>query len=156
MKKIILFSIAMLISITISAQQVVSSSGGYQSATGVTLSWSLGEPVIETFSSGSIILTHGIHQSKLSATPVTDLLFPGIALKVFPNPTQDFVIVQFKELFKNVHCSLFDLTGKMLESKLITEAETRINMIKYPSGIYILKLYNSQQQTIQNFRIVKK
>ncbi|MBE0654801.1 MAG: hypothetical protein IH594_13445, partial [Bacteroidales bacterium] len=96
MKKIVLFSVAMLIGLAISAQQVVSSGGGSKSATGVQISWTLGEPVIETFSSGSTILTQGFHQSKLSATPVTDLLFPEMELTVFPNPTQDYVIIQFK------------------------------------------------------------
>jgi len=154
MKKIILFSIAMLIGLAISAQEVVSSGGESQSAAGLQLSWTLGEPVIETFSSGSIILTQGLHQSKLTATALTDLLFPGIELKVFPNPTQDFVTIHLNERLENTHYILFDLAGKILDTKKITNSETRLDMIEYPSGIYILKLY-SNQKAIQDFRVIK-
>jgi len=44
------------------AQQVVSTSGGYYEGENLSLSWTLGEPVIETFNSGNLILTQGFQQ----------------------------------------------------------------------------------------------
>jgi len=44
------------------AQQVIASSGGYFESENLSLSWTLGEPVIETFSNGDLILTQGFQQ----------------------------------------------------------------------------------------------
>jgi len=44
------------------AQQVIATSGGYYENDNLSLSWTLGEPVIETFNSGGLILTQGFQQ----------------------------------------------------------------------------------------------
>ncbi len=44
------------------AQQVIASAGGYYESENISLSWTLGEPVIETFSGGGLILTQGFQQ----------------------------------------------------------------------------------------------
>jgi len=124
MKKIILIVIALLIGFDISAQEVVSSGGGTQSTAEHQISWTLGEVVIDTYVEGGSIITQGFHQTKLSLTPITELLLPNIKMNVFPNPTQDFIHIYFNELVKNTNYSLFDLSGKMLESNLILEHET--------------------------------
>nr|NQU93634.1 hypothetical protein [Bacteroidota bacterium] len=45
-----------------SAQQVISTAGGYFEGENISLSWTLGEPVIETFEGNGIILTQGFQQ----------------------------------------------------------------------------------------------
>ncbi len=44
------------------AQQVVANSGGYFETTAGSVSFTIGEPVIETFSGGDVILTQGFQQ----------------------------------------------------------------------------------------------
>jgi hypothetical protein len=44
------------------AQQVIASAGGYYEGENISLSWTLGEPVTETFSAGGVILTQGFQQ----------------------------------------------------------------------------------------------
>jgi len=44
------------------AQQVIASAGGYYEGENISLSWTLGEPVIETFEGNDIILTQGFQQ----------------------------------------------------------------------------------------------
>ncbi len=68
------------------SQQVISAAGGSGSGSNVQLSWTVGEPVIETFTGSSAILTQGFHQSKLLVTALDPMLFPGLTLTVFPNP----------------------------------------------------------------------
>ena len=156
MKNLFSLTIILLIGTVLTAQEVVSSGGETQSASGYEISWTIGEPVIETISSGTNTLTQGFHQSKLTITPVTEFFYPDIEMKVFPNPTQDFVIIQFNEMIKNLHFSLFDLTGKVLKSKLITSTETRLNLKTYASGSYILKLSHNNQRPLQTFKVIKK
>jgi hypothetical protein len=62
-KKIILAALAVVIlCFQTNAQQVIASAGGYSVGETVSLSWTLGEPVTETFSGGGIILTQGFQQ----------------------------------------------------------------------------------------------
>lgn len=61
-KLILTIMTGMLISINLHAQQVVASAGGYFEGNNVTLSWTLGEPVTETFTGSDVILTQGFQQ----------------------------------------------------------------------------------------------
>ena len=155
MKYSIIILILFLAGSVVSAQQVVSSNGDSQSAANVEVSWTVGEPVIATIIGTGNTLTQGFHQTKLTITAVSELLFPGLEIKVFPNPTQDFITIHFSEYVKDSRYSLYDFTGKLIENKLINSADTEINMKKYASGHYILKLTNKSRQAIQTFQIVK-
>ncbi len=58
-----LFIIAFtLLSFQIKAQQVIASAGGNYEGDNISLSWTMGEPVTETFSGGGVILTQGFQQ----------------------------------------------------------------------------------------------
>ncbi len=49
-------------SLTSTAQQVTASAGGFYEGENISLSWTLGEPVIKTFEGGGAILTQGFQQ----------------------------------------------------------------------------------------------
>jgi hypothetical protein len=82
-------------------------------------------------------------------------LFPGLEIKVFPNPTPDIITIHFSEYIEGSRYWLYDLTGRVVENKLINSTDTEINMERYASGQYILKLTNKSRQTIQTFQVVK-
>ena len=155
MKYSIIILILFLAGSVVSAQQVVSSNGDSKSAAGVEVSWTLGEAVIETLISGSNTLTQGFHQTKITITALSEILFPGLDIKVFPNPTPEIITIQFSEYMEGSRFWLYDLRGKLLENKLISSADTEINMKNYASGQYILKLTNKSRQPIQTFQIIK-
>ena len=155
MKYSIIILILFLAGVMVSAQQVVSSNGDSKSVSGFEVSWTVGEPVIATLVGSSNTLTQGFHQTKLTITAVSELLLPGIEIKVFPNPTQDFITIHFSEYVEDSRYWLYDLRGKLIENKLINSADTEINMEKYASGQYILKLTNKLRQPIQTFQIIK-
>ena len=138
-----------------SAQEVVSSNGDSQSAAGYEVSWTVGEAVIATMIGGTNTLTQGFHQTRITVTAVSDLLYPGLEIKVFPNPTQDFITIQFSEYVEGSKYSLYDFTGRLIENRLINSADTEIDLKKYASGQYILKLTNKSRQPIQTFQIIK-
>jgi len=50
------------VSFSSNAQQIIATSGGYFEQENISLSWTLGEPVIETFAGDNIILTQGFQQ----------------------------------------------------------------------------------------------
>ncbi len=148
--------IVLLMGSGVSAQEVISSAGASQTASEIEVSWTLGELVIETISSGSNTLTQGFQQSKLTVTAVPGVQYAEIALKVFPNPTHDFITIQFEELVDGSAYSLFDVTGKVIERKLITATRTVIHLKNCASGLYILKLTKDDITPLQNFQILKE
>ena len=65
MKNILLFAIAIsftAFSFQASAQQVIATAGGYYEGENISLSYTVGEPVIETYTNGNVILTQGFQQ----------------------------------------------------------------------------------------------
>lgn len=156
MKTITLFIIVLLLGSVVCAQEVISSSGATQTTSEIEISWTLGELVIETNSAGSNTLTQGFHQSKLTVTSVPEVHILEIELEVFPNPSHDFLIIQFEELVDGAAYSLFDITGKLIERELITSTRTVIQLEKYSSGQYILKLTKNFKEPLKTFQILKE
>ncbi len=156
MKRFSLLIFTLFIVLALGAQEVVSSGGETQKVSGYEVSWTIGEPVIETFSGSANILTQGFHQPKLSVTPISEFQNSGIELKVYPNPTSDFVIIQTNGLTENLRYLLFDINGKLLENELITSEKTKMNLKNYSGGQYVLKLICNSNQPVQNFKIIKR
>jgi hypothetical protein len=138
------------------AQEVVSSGGNSESVPGFEVSWTVGEPVIATLIGGTNTLTQGFHQTKITVTAVTELLYPGMEIKVFPNPTEDYITIHFSEFIEGSRYALYDLEGRLLENKLINSPDTEIGMTKYASGQYILKLLDDSKLTLQTFKVIKR
>lgn len=59
---LLLASAFLIIATALNAQQVVSSGGGQFEGSQLSLSWTIGEPVIETFTGNNLILTQGFQQ----------------------------------------------------------------------------------------------
>ena len=139
----------------LSAQTVVSANGGSATAAGTQVSWTVGEPVIATATNANNTLTQGFQQSKLTVTAIDDIRVAGVELKVYPNPTSDYVTVHFGKVPEKTNYLLFDLSGKLIQQKNIESTDVKIDMTRYSSGSYILKL-NSGQQPLQSFKIIKR
>ncbi len=138
------------------AQKVISANGGTANAAGHTVSWTIGEPVIATISDANNTLTQGFHQTKLTVTAINDIQVSGVEIKVYPNPTSDFVNVHFSKTLENPSYLLFDLSGKLLQQKNIESTDVKINMTSFAEGSYILKLNHRGSQSLQTFKIVKR
>ncbi|MEN8229278.1 MAG: T9SS type A sorting domain-containing protein [Bacteroidota bacterium] len=156
MKKAAIIMIILFVNLGLRAQEVLSSGGETQTASGYEVCWTLGEPVIETFMPGTYILTQGFHQSRLTATAITQFLHPGIDLMVFPNPARDFIVIQFNEMDEYPGYCLYDITGKLIEEKSIISASTQLDLQDYQNGQYILQLTSKSGEPLQSVKIVKQ
>ena len=140
---------------SVTAQEVISANGGTATADGTQVSWTIGETVVATVGDANNTLTQGFQQSKLTVTAIDEIQVVGVEIKVYPNPTSDFVTVHFsKEVEKPIY-SLFDLSGRIIEQKNIESTDVKIDMTSFAGGSYILKL-NSGQQPLQSFKIIKR
>jgi hypothetical protein len=80
----------------------------------------------------------------------------AIELKVFPNPTNDVLMVQLSNLIKeNVTIKLVDLTGKVIDTKIIYQGSTiaYFDVSTLYSGQYIIQIGEGKQQKTMNINI---
>lgn len=156
MKKLILLILLLVPAGVIFAQEVISTAGETKSNSGYDVSWTVGEPVIRTLSAGNVILTQGFHQSKLIITAVENVPDMKNIITVFPNPTNQFAIVKFNRIPEKNSYQIFDLSGKVLESKIISSLETQIDLTHFANGSYLLKIIQENNQPLQTFKIIKQ
>jgi protease II len=155
MKKFYLFiSVIGVIHFNINAQEVIATSGDFfQNANG-SLSWTLGEPVIETFTAGSNVLTQGFQQSRYSSLSIFEIENTDISISIAPNPTSDNIVLNIN-MFEDIDYGLYDFTGRLLKTSKVYAEETDISMsdLSYSSYFLIIKKGN---QIIKTFQIIKQ
>lgn len=73
------------------------------------------------------------------------------SVKIYPNPTADYVFLKLNSKVKLETAEIYDLSGKLISQPKITE--DRLDLRSLSKGIYLLKLKNSN---IQPIKIIKK
>jgi hypothetical protein len=75
-------------------------------------------------------------------------------VKIYPNPVNDVLQISTDELNENSTYSIFTLIGgKLMDGKMIN-GQARVNMEKYSSGTYILRITSGKYTN--EYKIVKK
>ena len=81
-----------------------------------------------------------------------DLIAPTVNL--YPNPSNELINISFGE-DRLSKLELFDITGKLLFKKELNSNTYTLNITNYPSGAYLVKVYN-QNNALLNKKIIKK
>jgi len=158
MKRLIFTLLAIIFTNWVSAQakqEAVSSAGGYNTGTNISLSWTLGELIVPTFSNGNLTLAHGFQQ-QLIVTAIEENLDILVKVKVYPNPASEYITIQFEEpVDKEVAVTLIDAQGRLVKSDLIEPAVTEkmISMQELSAGIYYLRLIRGKLVNV--YKVVK-
>lgn len=159
MKRLILFLTAITLAFSANAQkqEVIASAGGYNTATGISISWTLGETIIPTFkaSDNSIILTHGFQQ-QLIITTVEDNLEDAVKVTVYPNPASEIVNIAFDNPVEGeIKLFLINAQGALVKTDVIeaTTIEKQLNLQDLPAGIYYLRLSKGAVSNV--YKVVK-
>ncbi len=136
------------------APQVVSTSGTSFSNASGQLDWTIGEPVTAALNASGNELTQGFHQPNLVITAVSNLS-ADYSVNVYPNPTVDYVTLQFHNLKESLSIELYTADGKLLESKQANSInDLQINMSDYTAGAYFLAIKTNNSAT-KNYKIIK-
>lgn len=157
MKTLIIFFISFISGIAVTAQEVIASGGGSGIIPGYQVDWTLGEPVIETFTGSTHILTQGMHQSKLLVTGFQEIPIPGLDVRVFPNPAKDFLMIEIVQAGNDhFQYGLFDMKGTKMVIKKMKSNQEEVDMSHYVSGTYLLKVLNSDGKHLKSYKIFKQ
>ena len=138
--------------------EVNPAAGDEFTADGVTLSWTIGEGVIETFSNNEMVLTQGFQQPTLKVTLIDESNDSDFHFDVFPNPTRDILTISFiSETEINCSMQLLDMSGKVLYSKKLKgkDLTENIDLTKYSSNIYILRVIDTSGEFMRTYKVQK-
>ena len=152
MKKRILVLFSLFATISVSAQEVVSTQGNsYSNAIG-NIDFTIGEVIINTGTDGTNDLTQGFHQTNWNFLGVDDFA-PNYEAIIFPNPTGEILNIKSSE-FDNITYTLYDVKGKLVMQGMLSAEQTSIQIIHLAPGGYSLTL-NNETQNLKTFKLVK-
>ena len=152
MKKITLVLFSLFATLTVSAQEVVSTQGDSYSNGSGSIDFTIGEVVINTGTDGTNDLTQGFHQTNWNFLGVEDFA-PNYEAIIFPNPTLDVLNIRTSK-FENVTYTLYDAQGKLVMHDILSAEQTPIQVSQLAPGSYSLTL-NNETQNLKTFKLVK-
>lgn len=139
------------------AQDAKPAAGGVASGSGGTLSYTVGQLVYTSNIGSSGAVTQGIQQSYeiWMVTETEEGKQITLSVSAYPNPTTDYLklLIQNSNL-RELSYQLTDMSGKMLENKIITDNETSIVVDKLIPATYSLRVINGKT-AVKTFKIIK-
>lgn len=135
---------------------VVNSAGGQGESASMSIVWSLGEVVTETFQSEDKVLTQGLLQPEIIVTMVENFE-TRVSVDVFPNPTREWLTIRSENFTgKELQFSLHDVSGNIVKRGYINgETEKSLRVSDLSPGIYFLRII-SGADNIKAFKVVKQ
>ncbi len=147
--------IILFISQTKAQQQVVANSGGNIQSGNVSLSWTLGEPLIKTISGSNYSLTQGFHQPNLIVTGLKETPSLSYEIDAYPNPVTTTLILHIENpKIGNMSFAIISNFGTIVKSGSITDRTTNIPVQELVPSIYFLRIYD-KNKSVKTFKIVK-
>jgi hypothetical protein len=138
---------------------VVAAGGDYYVTNTGSLSWTLGEAVIETVSNNETTFTQGFQQSLYEVVDIEDVKDDSYTVFVYPVPASDFLNIDITSQDKTVslNVELFDIAGNKLYEQAVQSSSFHENMslTKYRSNSLVLKITNTKNQIVKTFKILK-
>jgi hypothetical protein len=143
--------------------EVVSSGGGFWANSSFSVSWTLGEPVIDTWinEDAGIMVTSGFQQGDFIATSVPDnQLITSFDVRMFPNPASQETNIKVKlPALAKVNISVHDVTGRVVMQDAFTpstlEHTHNMNVSSLKSGIYLVRV-NSGTKLSKVLKLIKE
>ena len=138
---------------------VISTAGESNSTSKTKISWTIGEPIIETESNGNSIVTQGFQQSYFTVTSIEyPLIDPNdIELSVYPNPTAQYLKIDYKLGNDDVlHFQIISMNGKQLSrGDLIKNEILKLDLSEFFNATYFINVYSIQNQLFRSYKIQK-
>ncbi len=158
MKKCVVMLIFSIVNTGLLAQEVIPTSGGTATGSGGSASYTVGQVVYKTNNGVNGSLSQGVQQPYEISVVIGIEEAKDITLfcSVYPNPTTNFLTLKVENYsFDKLRYHLYDIQGKLLESKIVTADQTSIAMDNYTPATYLLKVIHNNIE-VKSFRIIKR
>jgi hypothetical protein len=133
--------------------QVVGSAGNTATSVNTQLTWTIGEPIVNTATSTNNVLTQGFNQGLLLITAIDDLKNTTVSIQ--PNPTSDFAIIKLDDQnISNAQYTLTDINGKVIQQNKIENKQTSVSFQDLANATYFIQVTTNNQKA-KTFKIIK-
>ncbi|MBP6183141.1 T9SS type A sorting domain-containing protein [Flavobacterium sp.] len=137
----------------INTVQVVGSAGNTARSGNTLLTWTIGEPIVNTATTTNNVLTQGFNQGLLLITAIDELKNTTISIQ--PNPTSDFVIIKLDDQnLINAQYTLTDINGKVIQQNKIENKQTSVSFQDLANTTYFIQVSTNNQKA-KTFKIIK-
>lgn len=138
--------------------QVIGSVGGSYADSNIEVDYTAGEAVIETVSSGPIVLTQGFHQPGYGLTGLEEVVVNS-EISLYPNPVNNELNISFNEINDysgNVTVNIYDTQGKLMMSEVynVNSGIVQMDLSSLGTGHYLVQVQDSDGM-ISRAQIVK-
>ncbi|XOV93617.1 MAG: T9SS type A sorting domain-containing protein [Bacteroidota bacterium] len=134
--------------------EAITSAGDFDKNGNGSISWTLGDLSIGTYSLQNITIAEGF-QLGLSEDIITAIRKQSdLQILVYPNPTESHISIQV-DTKEKLSYRLFDLTGRTMIEEFNTLPETAISLDNLQPGIYLLEVKNDIS-ILKILKIIKK
>lgn len=140
------------------AQNIIPATGGNTTSSGGSVSYTVGQIVYTSSSGTNGSVDPGVQQPyEISViTGINDPIGINLICTAYPNPVNDFLTLEVKNIQnKNLSYLLYDMNGRVLDSKRMTDIRTIIPMANFHPATYFLKIFNNHTE-VKIFKIIKK
>ena len=136
------------------SQQVIATQGNSSSNSTATLDYTIGEVVIMTGTDNQNHITQGFHQPIFEITTIDNTEI-CCEVNIYPNPTIEQLNIQVKEIDQFSRFDIFDVNGKLLNTRLIDQNNMQLSFYKYATGVYFISFISTENQLIRTFKVQK-
>jgi len=151
----LLFIASSLFSQTTSPDVIITSGEVIESEEG-SISWTIGENLIETVSESDLNLLQGYQEVEDMPLPIEEVFTIDDFILVFPTQTESIVNVVFNEkLNVPFKAYLLDISGKRCADYEFDLQYNQIDLSEYSYGMYLLNITNEEGQLIQEFKLFR-
>jgi len=142
------------------AQESVNATGGNATGSGGSASYSVGQMVYSTYTGTNGSVAQGVQQPYeiSTVTGIEEAKDINLTVSAYPNPTTDFLLLKVDASttlsIQSFSYQLFDMNGKLLQTKKLTGTETQIKMSSYVPSTYFVKVVDGNRE-VKTFKIIK-
>ena len=139
------------------AQEAITASGGDAAGSGGSVSYSVGQVSYKTIKGNNGSVNQGVQQpyeiSVISGVVQAENI--NIKCIAYPNPTSDQLTLSIENFkLENLTYKVYDMSGRLLLSKKITNNNTKINMSTLLHASYFVKVLKDNS-VVKTFKIIK-
>lgn len=153
MKAVTLF-FSIISSLFCYSQVSTNSCGSSATGAGGSASYTIGQIFYTNLSSSSGSVSQGVQQAFSISTETSIESTESIKLNIYPNPTTDKLVLNINEYSNNSRVELYDLNGKLLFNDNISSNEFFIDMNRYETSTYYLKVIDDSKE-LKTFKVIK-
>ena len=136
-------------------QRVFAAQGDFDQSDEMSLSWTLGETFTETVFLNDRVLTQGFQQSYFKVKEVTLPQSEQLEAELYPNPTSGILNLKISNELEEYQVEIIDVGGQLIYRDDHHQLDTQLDLSRYSSGQYFIRISNANLQKFAVFDVIK-